>query len=178
MSLVRIPRKIVVPQKQTHTVTVDISGFDSAHSSYASVSSNHPISEGYAGSESGTYAQFTMATGSYAEMTLYYTFDLPAIPAGATIKSVTCTAKIYLSSTSGISTRTAQLCTGTTVKGSASNITNSTTAFSMTPGDDWTRAELLNAGIKVYTRRSTSSTSNARTVRFYGATLTVEYESY
>lgn len=181
MSLVRIPRKIVLPQKKTYTATFEPSGFDSVNSVYNTVSSSYPISNGYAGSSSTTYAQFTFVNGSRAETYIYYTFDLSSIPANATIKSVSVTAKTYISTTSSsyVSARQVQMCSGTTPKGSATNMTNTSggTTATLSVGE-WTRAELQNAALRLYVMRGTSSTTSERYVRLYGATMTVEYESY
>lgn len=181
MSLVRIPREIKVPQKKTYTATFEPSGFDSVNSVYNTVSSSYPISNGYAGSSSTTYAQFTAVNGSQAETYIYYTFDLSSIPANATIKSVSVQAKTYISSTSSsyVSVRQVQMCSGTTPKGSATNMTNTSggTTDTLSVGE-WTRAELQNAKLRLYVKRGTSQTSTARNIRLYGATLTVEYETY
>ena len=140
---------------------------------YASVSS---ITNGYAESSNTNYATINLTTGSGATTYIYFTFDFSSIPAGATIDSVSCTAKAYINTTnsSRITTRQIQLYSGTTAKGSASTISNSTTAFSMTAGT-WTRNELQNARIRLYGVRGTSNTTSSYYFRFYGATFTVNY---
>ena len=140
---------------------------------YASVSST---TNGYTDSSSTTYATINLTTGSGATTYIYFTFDFSDIPAGATIDSVSCSAKAYINTTnsSRITTRQIQLYSGTTAKGSASTISNSTTAFSMTTGS-WTRDELQNARIRLYGVRGTSNTTSTYYFRFYGATFTVNY---
>lgn len=172
MSLVRIPRKIW--KRKTVYLSVNPSGYDAWDYSYASQTN---ITNGYADSDNTTYAQFNLTTGSGATTYFYYKFDLSSIPANAIIKSVTCTVKCSISSTNSsyITTRQIQLYSGSTAKGDAATVPNSTTAYSITPGT-WTRAELQNARIRLYAVRGTSSTTNNRYFRFYGATLTVEYE--
>ena len=140
---------------------------------YASVSST---TNGYTDSSSTTYATINLTTGSGATTYIYFTFDFSDIPAGATIDSVSCSAKAYINTTnsSRITTRQIQLYSGTTAKGSASTISNSTTAFTMTAGS-WTRNELQNARIRLYGVRGTSNTTSTYYFRFYGATFTVNY---
>lgn len=164
------------PINISDSVAVNPSSFDDNNSSYASENTSYPKSNGYTDSNSSTYAQFNITTGSGAVTYIYYNFDCSSIPAGATINSVSCTAKAYINTTnsSRITTRQIQLCTGTTTKGSASTISNSTTAFTMTAGT-WTRQELENAKIRMHVVRGTSNTTSTYYVRFYGATLTISY---
>lgn len=140
---------------------------------YASISGT---TRGYTDASSTTYATINLTTGSGATTYIYFTFDFSDIPAGATIDSVSCSAKAYINTTnsSRITTRQIQLYSGTTAKGSASTISNSTTAFTMTAGS-WTRNELQNARIRLYGVRGTSNTTSGYYFRFYGATFTVNY---
>ena len=140
---------------------------------YASISST---TSGYTDASSTSYATINLTTGSGATTYIYFTFDFSDIPAGATIDSVSCSAKAYINTTnsSRITTRQIQLYSGTTAKGSASTISNSTTAFDMTAGT-WTRSELQNARIRLYGVRGTSNTTSTYYFRFYGATFTVNY---
>lgn len=148
------------------------SGVASDHA-YASITSQN---NGYNASSNTTYATINLVTGSGATTYIYYTFDFSEIPAGATIDSVSCTAKAYINTTnsSRITTRQIRLYTGTTAKGSASTVSNSTTAFTMTTGT-WTRNELQDARIRLYAVRGSSNTTSAYSFRFYGATFTVNY---
>lgn len=154
------------------TITVHPTNVADDHA-YASISNT---SNGYTDSSSTTYATINLTTGSGATTYIYFTFDFSDIPAGATIDSVSCSAKAYINTTnsSRITTRQIQLYSGTTAKGSASTISNSTTAFNMTPGT-WTRDELQNARIRLYGVRGTSNTTSTYSFRFYGATFTVNY---
>lgn len=154
------------------TITAHPTGVADDHA-YASVSN---ITSGYAESSNTNYATINLTTGSGATTYIYFTFDFSSIPAGATIDSVSCSAKAYINTTnsSRITTRQIQLYSGTTAKGSASTISNSTTAFSMTAGT-WTRDELQNARIRLYGVRGSSNTTSSYYFRFYGATFTVDY---
>lgn len=128
------------------------------------------------GSNNTTYAQVNLTTGSGATTEAIWSFDCSSIPAGVTITSVTCSCKCSINTTtsSRVTTRQAQLYSGTTAKGSAYNVANTTTAFNITCGS-WTRAELQNARIRLYAVRGTSNTSTNYYFRFYGATLSVTY---
>jgi len=154
------------------TITAHPTGVASDHA-YASVSNT---TNGYAESSNTTYATINLTTGSGATTYIYFTFDFSGIPNGATINSVSCSAKAYINTTnsSRITTRQIQLYSGTTAKGSASTISNSTSVFTMTSGT-WTRDELQNARIRLYGVRGTSNTTSTYYFRFYGATFTVNY---
>ena len=157
------------------TVNLVPSGYDSANSSYSSVSSSYPISNGYDGTSSTSYAYIACLTGSQATSYISYTFNTSSIPEGATIDSVTCSAKARVSSTSYISTAYLQLYSGSTAKGSATSArTTSATTYNLTPGS-WTRAEVEDIEVRYTATRGTSSTTRAAYMYFYGADLSIEY---
>lgn len=161
-------------------VEVTVSAYPTSHDtvniSYESIEEGSPISNGYTDSNSTTYCRLYLKTGAQAETYIYYKFDFSSIPENATIKSITATAKIQISSTgTAIAARQVQLATGTTLKGESGAAGTSATTRTLTPGT-WTRAELQDARVRFYARRSNSSTSNSYNMRFYGATMTVTYE--
>lgn len=161
------------------TLTTYPSGYDSTDYSYASVNSSYPLSNavGKDSAQTSTYSRWNIKTGSSAESWLYYLFDCSSIPEGATIDSVSCSARCSISSTntSRINTKTIQLYSGSTAKGSATSITStSSTSYTMKCGT-WTREELQNCRIKFYAKRGTSWTTTTYYFRFYGATLTISY---
>lgn len=153
------------------TVSGHPTSYDSGYSAY-SVSN---LDRGYTDSSSTNYATINLTRGENAVTSIYYNFPLN-IPSNATITSVSCTAKCYINNTQSnrITTRTVQLYSGSTAKGSASTVSTSTSEFTMSAGS-WTAAELNNAKIRVYGVRGTNSTTSSYYFRFYGATLTVEY---
>lgn len=155
------------------------SGYDSTNYSYASIASGYPLTNPVGKDSTGTsMCRINLKTGSSAVSYVFYTFDFSAIPSDATIKSVTGKAKVYISSTnsSRINTRQVQLYYGTsTAKGSASTMSTSTTALTLTCGT-WTRAELDNCRLRLYAKRGTSSTTSTYYMGLYGADLTVTYE--
>ena len=127
----------------------NIASYNSSHSYYALSNA----ANGYHDSTNTSYASMNLTRGSQAESYMYWEFNLPAIPTGATINSITCNYKARTSSasTSYIAQATIQMCTGTTTKGTAKSIlTTSTNAssFSSTQIGTWTIAE-LNAGVKL-----------------------------
>lgn len=159
------------------TLTLYPSSYDTTDYKYASVHTSYPLSVPIGKSSSNTsYAQINLTTGSQAETWVYYKFDTSAIPQDATIVSVSCVAKGYISQTnsSRITTRQIQAFSGTTAKGSASTLTSTATSYNMSIGT-WTRAELNDFRVRLYGKRGTSNTTTNYYLRFYGATLTIVY---
>lgn len=103
-----------------------------------------------------------------------YSFDTSAIPLDATINSVSCSAKVSVSTGStNITGKTVQLYAGSTAKGTAyTNITTSTTVFDITADNNWTAEEVRNIKIRA---GASCSRSNNYYLRFYGANLTINY---
>ena len=161
------------PISVTETITSNPVSYNTTDYSYASVSN---MERAYNPSSNTTYATINLTTGQDAETWVYFNFDFSDIPEGATIDSVSCSTKAYINTTnsSRITSRTCQLYAGSTAKGSASTISNSTTAFNMTCGS-WTRAELLTARLRLYAKRGSSNTTSTYNLRLYGATFTVTY---
>jgi hypothetical protein len=160
------------------TISAHPASYDTSHHSYASINSSYPITNAYTDSSSTNYCQVNWKTGSNAESYVYLKFNFSAIPVGATIKNVTAKAKGYVNTTnsSRVTSRQMQLATGTTLKGSALTMSTSTSEQTFSSVGTWTRAELLDAGIRYYVKRGTSNTSSSYNFRMYGATMTVTYE--
>lgn len=155
------------------TASSNLTSYDSGYSAYSVSNLNNAL----AGSDNTSYAQINLTRQANAVTQIYYNFSLPTIPTGATSISVSCTCKCSINTTSSsrVTTRQAQLYSNTTAMGTAYNVANSTTAFSITP-DTWTVAQ-LNAGVKLrlYAVRGTSNVTTSYYFRLYGATLTVTY---
>lgn len=160
------------------TISAHPTSYDTSHYSYASISSSYPIGNAYTDSNSTSYCQVSWKTGSSAETYVYLKFNLSEIPNDATIKTVTAKAKGYVNTTnsSRVTTRQMQLATGTTLKGSALTLSNSTSEQTFSNVGTWTVAELHDARIRYYVKRGTSNTSSTYQMRMYGATITVTYE--
>lgn len=143
--------------------------------SFASISNaTDPVGKG---ANNNTYARITLKTGKKAETWVYWPFDLSAIPSNATIDSVSCSAKASVSVTNSsyITSRTIQLYSGTTGKGSATDLTKVDIAHNLDCGT-WTRAELQDCRLRMYAIRGSSDVTAAnRYLYFYGADLTVTY---
>ena len=170
-----VTQTLTVNQKgvpQQYTVTFDIVGYDTSDHSWYSQSN---IANAYAGSDNTTYAQINYTRGSNAETWVYFKFDTSSIPADATIDSVSCVIKCLTNGNATIlPTRTVQMFTGTTAKGSASSMPTSAGTRTLS-GETWTVAELHDARVKVYAKRGTTQTTTNYYCRIYGATLTITY---
>lgn len=154
------------------TITVYPSGYVSDDYAYESATG---IENGYNSADNTTYATIYLTKGSGAETYIYYTFDLSAIPDGAVITSVSCSANVTISSTFFlyISSREMQLYSGTTAKGSSASIPSNAASTTITAGD-WTRDELTDCRLKLYAKRGSRGASGIQ-INFYGASLTIEY---
>lgn len=157
----------------TETKTLYPGAYDSGASSVQSVTNaTNPVGKG---STNTTYASINLVTGSRATTTIYWPFDLSAIPSGAEIDSVSCKVKASVSSTSGVSSASVQLYSGSTSKGSSTSILSTSTSAKTLSVGTWTRSELQNCRLCLKAKRGTSSTSTTRSLLFYGADLTVTY---
>ena len=156
----------------TETKTLYPGAYDSGASSVQSVTNaTNPVGKG---STNTTYATINLVTGSRATTTIYWPFDLSAIPSGAEIDSVSCKVKASVSST-GVSSASVQLYSGSTSKGSSTSILSTSTSAKTLSVGTWTRSELQNCRLCLKAQRGTSSTSTTRSLLFYGADLTVAY---
>ena len=155
--------------------------YDTTDYAWAAVPSSNPISNGYAGYTSSTWARFNLVTGANAETYIYYNFDLN-IPTNAVINSVVCRVKCFSSTvtSSRVKKRTVQLYSGSTAKGATLNMEGSSTNPLVFDGDNvgnWTATELNSARLKLYSQRGTSNTTTVYYFGFYGATLEVNYSA-
>lgn len=89
-------------------------------------SSSYPSSNACTDSNSDTYARYTVSRNTTGET--YFTFDVPSIPNGATITSVTATVKVYVNSTTYVTNTVCQLYSGTTAKGSNYTFANTSSS--------------------------------------------------
>lgn len=149
--------------------------YDSANSHYDGTYEGS-TSDGLAGHTSTSRICAYVEQTAYADAQLTYNFDCSSIPANAIIDSVTCVAAAACYSNGQyFDTRSLQLYSGTTAKGTAVTITgtgNTRTEHNIN-GGSWTRNELDNAKIVVYIKRGNNTTQAS--FSFWGATLTVVY---
>lgn len=162
----------------TDTLTVNPASLDTTNSNYpGTYYSTNVLENAFTDTSSSTrWAPYTN-TGSNAATTIYLNFDCSSIPASATINSVSCSVRCGTQGTNYFGTRTVQMATGTTTKGSATTMSGSNsspTTHTLTVGS-WTAAEIRNAKLKFYVVRGTSNTTTDATFSIYGAVLTVNY---
>lgn len=125
-------------------------------------------------SSNTNYATLTTSTTSRSTSYAFWKFDCSSIPSGATIDSVSCVAKCYVSNTSRITSRSVQLYYGTnTAKGSSVTFNATEGATQTLDCGTWTREELNDINIRVAGTRGTNTSSAS--IRFYGADLTITY---
>lgn len=152
---------------------------DNTNSVYPGTFYNNNVLENcFTDATSSTRAAFYTTTGANAETKVYLNFDDCAnIPSGATITSVSCSVKCGTQGTNYFSTRTVQMCAGTTVKGSSTTMSgsNSSPSTHTLSVGSWTASEIRNAKLYFHVVRGTSNTTTEATFSIFGATLTVEY---
>ena len=125
---------------------------------------------GLTGTSSTNYARFTLRSTDYIA---YYNFDVTGIPANATIESVECKLKGYVSNSSYYPQ--VRLYSGNTAKSSTVDVTSTTSGGQIynLSGGSWTVSELSEAKIRITVYRG--ATQNSRYFYFYGADLIVNY---
>ncbi len=132
----------------------------------------YPATNGLTETESTTYARLTL---SPTERHIIYSFDTSEIPNDVSILSVDCQVHAYVTSTStNITTKSAQLYAGTTAKGSTTTIPTTDSTWAISDVGTWTVSEIHNIRIRLDGYYGGSSTYY---IRFYGANLTVTYRS-
>ena len=155
-------------------LTVNLSSYSGATNITVGTGSYVPANGVNSSANTSTHARFSGTTQN-ASGYVYYTFDVSSIPSDATITSIACTARAARRYNSG--TTQLQLINGTTLKGSPTTVTasgnNTSSAYTLTTGN-WTRSELDNIALRIYSVK-TSSANGSHIIRFYGATLTVNY---
>jgi len=169
---------------RTETITDSKSVNPSSnHYDSAEVYSVSNVTRGYTEADSTTYATIYLARGVSAETYMYFDFASDLVPSGATINSLTCQAKAYISTTQTSTLlsgqRKMQMFANGVGKGTEITVTTSTSTISTLSNntDSWTAQEVNNLSIRLYAKRSTNANNANSTTnfRFYGATLTVNY---
>lgn len=151
----------------TSAVTFNPSSYDSTNSTWPSARITNQ-DNGLNPSTNTTYAQFRQYGTGY---TAFYNFNVTGIPQNATINSVSCSARTYISNTTY--TGQTQLYAGTTAKGSYTAINSTSSQVLSLNTGTWTVSELENAKIRLYSASGT--TRSNRYIYFGGADLTVNY---
>lgn len=132
----------------------------------------------YMGYNQGTssYCMVNLTRGAGAETHIYFKFDTSTIPENATIDSISCIVRLYMSSinVANVATKSAVMCSGTTEKTESVTISNSAANRTFSMGT-WTRQEVNDVRLKLSATRGTSNTSTNYNFRLCGATLTIGY---
>lgn len=164
--------------QESMTLTTHPTSIDDSRSNYDGVYNNNVLENAFTDASSSTRFAPYVPTGSGAESNIYLNFDECAdIPSGATIDSVTCSVKCGTQGTNYYTTRTVQMYSGTTAKGSATTMSGSNSSpqtHSLTVGS-WTASEIQHACLRFHVVRGSNNTSTNATFSIYGATLTVNY---
>lgn len=135
---------------------------------------NNPIGKGSA--ISGNYATIDCTSGRNVETEVFYSFDCSSIPSNATIYSVECKVGCYVNDTSKLISRCLRLIKGTsTVMGNNVSYDDTASEVSLDTGSSWTRSDLDNLKLSIYAYGFDVPSNNIPTIRFYGATLTINY---
>lgn len=118
-----------------------------------------------------TYAQIWMGSNSSASAT--FNFNTEDFPLDGVVNSVSCVVRNRTGTSTSITTKTMQLYSGTTPKGSVSQIPTSDENTTMSVGT-WTMAEVIEAKLRIngYVNSTSRYYSSLR-----GANLTVNYEN-
>ena len=188
---VDVTSQLVPGTGESGETTCNLGTFDSANSVYDGIYSTYEASraEGKSAAEglastSATRSSFYVDSGK--TMTIFYNLNTSSlnVPAGSIITNVSCSAVCSAAFTGeNYTTKTVQLYTGTTPKGSATNISVASSAaenFLVDGGNEWTTSELSQAKLVIYGERNdqySSGTSAERdNLNMHGATLRVTYE--
>ena len=158
------------------SVTLTPTGYDGQRSSYISVDSSYPLSNGLTSSSSDTFTVLYLNTGSSAVSKLAVKFDMSKIPTDAKINSISCKIKARISNGSSYILRgVAQLYCGTAGLSSEIDLGTSEVAQSFSETGWWDRESLDDLVLLITCTRGYLSASNSQNLRFYGADLTVDY---
>jgi hypothetical protein len=138
----------------SQTLTANPTSLDSVNSNFpGTYYETNVLANAFTDASSSTRAAFYTTTGSNAITKIYLNFDeCASIPNEAVIDSVSCSVKCGTQGTNYYGTRTVQMCTGTTTKGSATTMSGSNSSpatHTLTVGT-WTAAELHDAKLYFY----------------------------
>ena len=154
------------------TVTGSVTLHPSGYTGNTNVTLSN-ITRAYNSTSNTQYATISISQSSTGS--IFFTFDVSEIPAGATVTSVTGTVKVRVSNTTRVTNTVCQLYADDTAKGN--NVTFASTSTSnvvtLSPGNSWTRSDLNNLKLKI--GGTGSSSSNSRAIYLYGANIVVNY---
>ena len=168
---------------QTITQTFHPSAIEALDINGNSVTVSNPtrcIGDTNGATTSSNYAQYYLVAGSQVETFGWITIDFSDIPQDATITSMTGQFKIYHQGSATYVTpkqiRT-YINNRQTARGYSVNIPTSTTVTALDLGTGtWTRENLNDFQLRLYSKRTTRNVSSNYYVRIYGVDITVTYE--
>ena len=135
----------------TNSKTFTPSEYDSS-STWGSNNIQNPNNALNSEANTSSYARFRLYNSSYIA---YYSFAVNGIPSNATINSVTCVLRAYVTNTNN--TANFQLCNNTTAKGSSITVnTTSSSLFTIDNGGTWSVSELYYSIVLTITLKSST----------------------
>lgn len=164
----------IVQIQPTGSDTEVPSGYSSL-SSGVTINSSYPIANAYDNADDTsdyTRLDYSTNTTGYIELT----FNLPALPTGATVTGVSARARLRISSTTRMTNRICQLYSGSTAKGSNTSFSSTTSGgaiVNLSTGS-WSASELSN--LKMRIGATSSSSTSSKYIYIYGADVTVSYQ--
>lgn len=152
-------------------------------SNYLEESSPFTNAIGKGSNNEGDYAEWSLVTGGAVKTYTCWSFDMSFVPSNATITNVTCSARCSNTNANVTQGGNTTVAMGTTSGTEYVNKQDSSTpAFGTEPtvvtisSTDYTRAELDNFRLKIQAARGLVNTDISYHTKFYGATLTIDYE--
>ena len=164
----------LVQLQPTATETVIASSYTNL-SSGITINSSYPITNAYDDADdTSNYARLDFSTSitGYIE----FLFNIPSLPSGATLTSLSARARLRISSTSRMTNRICQLYSGSTAKGSNSDFSSTTSGgalITLTTGS-WSISELSNLRMRI--GATSSSSTSSKYLYVYGLDITINYE--
>ena len=152
-------------------------------SNYLDESSPFSNAIGKGSDNEGNYAEWGLVTGGTVKTYTCWSFDMSFVPSNATITNVTCSARCSNTNANVTQGGNTTVAIGVT-DGSAyvNKQDSSTPAFGTEPtvvtvsSANYTREELDNFRLKIQAARGLVNTDTSYHTKFYGATLTIDYE--
>lgn len=158
------------------SVTLVPAGYDGQRSSYSSVDTSYPLSNGLTSASSNTFTVLNLNKGGGAVSKLAVKFDMSKIPTDAKVNSISCKIKARISNAyTYILSGVAQLYCGTAGLSSEIDLGTSEVAQSFSDTGYWDRESLDDLILLITCTRGSLSANSSQTLRFYGADLTVDY---
>lgn len=152
-------------------------------SNYLDESSPFSNAIGKGSDNEGNYAEWGLVTGGAVKSYTCWSFDMSFIPSNAIITNVTCSARCSNTNANATQAGNTTVAIGVTDGSAYVNKQDSDTpSFGTEPtvvtvsSANYTREELNNFRLKIQAARGLVNTDTSYHTKFYGATLTIDYE--